>query len=125
MTTLELTSWNVEEDAELALSLWGDAGVMKWVEGRLEDLDAARGCLKVAVKVEEDLGFCLWKLLVDGEFAGASGVHDDGELAVHLLPAFQGRGLGTRAALAALRRSGGRTVPWCRICWRDPRRSSS
>ncbi len=107
--SLELRDWQPGDEA-LALRLWGNAEVMRYVPGLLRDLEGAGRCIAAAMRAQEEHGVALWKVMEKGEFLGACGLHADGELAYHLLPEHQGRGIATRAALLALRRSGRRTI---------------
>ena len=118
---MQLAEWR-EGDAPLALALWGDPAVMRFLpDDQLPDPAAAERCVQGAMAAQRDHGVALWKVLEGGRFVGACGVHPDGELGYHFLAEAQGRGLATRAGLLALRRAGKTDVQ----AWTHPDNAAS
>jgi RimJ/RimL family protein N-acetyltransferase len=97
-------------DLDAMTSLLGDPDVM-WVNPRPFTRDEVRRWIENSMRLYRERGFGMWLLSLTetGEFVGECGLvpqEVEGttqiEVAYRILPAFQGRGLATEAARAAL-----------------------
>jgi len=102
--------WRVD-DLDLALGLWGDPAVTRWITARgvLSKSDIERR-LADEIELQRRHGMQYWPvfLLDDGAHVGCCGLrpydpaHGVFELGVHLRPAFWGRGLAVEATRAVI-----------------------
>ena len=99
-----------QADLSLAMALWVDAGVMRYMGGAMSAEEAADR-LALEMERQRTLGVQYWPIFFrDIEaFAGCAGLrpfHDEAgvfELGVHLAPTFWSRRLGEEAARAVMR----------------------
>lgn len=108
-TRLGFRIWRAE-DVELAVELWGDAAVARYLhaDGPLPR-EAVADRLAWEIATQEERGFQYWPIfrLDDGTHVGCCGLRsyrpDEGvlEFGVHLRPAFWGLGLAHEAGVAA------------------------
>jgi RimJ/RimL family protein N-acetyltransferase len=107
---LILRTWALEEDADAAFKIWGDAEVMRFVGTPFEGIEVARRALGNALAAQEKYGFCLWAAVEksSGKVIGCCGFHpyQNGsalELAYHFIPSSWGHGYAAEAAAACVR----------------------
>lgn len=98
-------------DLDLALSLWGDPQVMRYLDARGGlDREAVAERLRKEIRTEEEHGIQYWPVFLrdTGELAGCAGLRPRPagagvyEIGVHLRPAFWGRGLAREAGEAVV-----------------------
>lgn len=99
-----------EADQPLALSLWTDAEVSRYLGGPMSP-EEARARLRLEMDTQRRLGVQYWPIFfrTDGDFAGCAGLrpfHQEPgvyELGVHIARSYWGARLGEEAARAVMR----------------------
>ncbi|MHB1936552.1 MAG: GNAT family N-acetyltransferase [Acidobacteriaceae bacterium] len=97
-------------DLPLAISLWGDPEVTRYLGGAMSP-EAVQARLQTEMDRQRNFGVQYWPvfLQVDGEFAGCAGLrpfHEEPgvfELGVHIVRRYWGERLGEEAARAVIR----------------------
>ena len=107
---LRFRTWT-SEDVALALSLWGDPEVMRYLDARgALDRDAVTARLRREIRTESEHGVQYWPIFLRATdaFAGCAGLRPrragEGvyEIGVHLRRVFWGRGLAREAGEAVV-----------------------
>lgn len=107
---LGFRAWT-DSDLELALTLWGDPAVTRWIDARGQlSRDQVRDRLAQEIARARAYGVQYWPifLLRNDDFVGCCGLrpHDLArgtyEFGVHIRPAYWRRGLATEAATAVI-----------------------
>jgi len=105
---LSFRCWS-EEDFPLAMSLWTDPDVMRYMGGPMDE-DGVRARLKVEMDRQARLGVQYWPIFLreSGDFAGCAGLrpfHDEErvwEVGVHIRRSYWSGRLGEEAARAVI-----------------------
>jgi len=102
-------SWD-EEDAGLAMSLWGDGEVTALIGGPFsKDQVLARLAQEIQLRQSTDVQYWPVFLLATGDLVGCAGLRPYPaeefvlEMGIHLRPAYRGQGLAQEAAKAVIR----------------------
>ncbi len=107
---LGFRTWT-DSDLELAVVLWGDPEVTRWIDARGQlSRDQVQDRLALEIARAREYGVQYWPifLLGNGDLVGCCGLrpHDAAhgiyEFGVHLRPAYWRRGLATEAATAVI-----------------------
>jgi len=97
------------DDVPLALALWGDPAVTRWIGGPWSDTEV-EARLTAEIERQADSGMQYWPVFLrsNGAHVGAAGLRPYRpteaifEIGVHLLSAYWGRGLATEASRAVI-----------------------
>jgi RimJ/RimL family protein N-acetyltransferase len=104
---LGFRTWNAG-DLELALALWGDAEVARFVFAQPPEKAAIEARLAREMATQAEHGISYWPifLLANGSHVGCCGLRPyaprQPELGVHIRPAFWRRGMASEAARAVI-----------------------
>ncbi|MDD4011108.1 MAG: GNAT family N-acetyltransferase [Sphaerochaetaceae bacterium] len=101
---LGFSTWQ-DEDLPLALRLWSDPQVCRFISSRgFFTEEEIRLRLASEIKSQKEKGWQYWPVfdLESEELVGCCGLRGEGELGFHLRPAFWSKGLGYEAARAAI-----------------------